>query len=137
MLRLAARKAQIVGFVPPSLPGGGVDTSGFAPTALDSRIAQLESAVDDAGRVDGGPERSMLIFGLSSSVNAVGEGDRLLSWMPRELLATSPYVLLGDAGAMAEALHERRERWGFSYFVCWSDDIDRFIPVVRRLANQP
>jgi hypothetical protein len=79
----------------------------------------------------------MLIFGLSSSVDAVGQGDRLVRWMPRELLATSLYVLLGDAGAMAEALHERRERWRFTYFVCWADDIDRCIPVVRRLANQP
>src|SRR5438477_3550612 len=58
MLRLAARRANIVGIVPQSLPGGWVDASGFTPTALDSRVALVESAVADAGRTDGGPERN-------------------------------------------------------------------------------
>jgi hypothetical protein len=47
-------RAQIVGLVPPSLPGGGVDTTGFAPAILDSKNALLESAIADAGRCDVG-----------------------------------------------------------------------------------
>lgn len=135
MLRLAARKANIVGIVPQSLPGGWVDATGFTPTTLDSKVALLESALAEAGRTDSGPERNMLFFGVASAVDAISDGDRALRFMPRELLATSPYVLLGDDGAMAEALHERRERWGFTYFVCWADRIDKIIPVVRRLAG--
>ena len=134
MLRFAARKADIVGFVPQSLPGGGVDSSGFARTTLDSRIATFDTAVTEAGRTDGGPERNILIFGVSSSVDAIQEGDRVLRFVPRELLATSPYVLLGDEGAIVEGLYERRDRWGLTYYVTWADQIDRLIPVVRRLA---
>jgi len=77
----------------------------------------------------------MLIVGVDSSLDAIQEGDRALRFMPRELLATSPYVLLGDANAIADALHERRDRWGFSYFACWADKVDKMIPVVRRLAG--
>jgi probable F420-dependent oxidoreductase len=135
MLRLAARTANIVGIVPQSLPGGWVAASGFTPAALDSRVALLESAISDAGRTDGGPERNMLLFGIASSVDGISEGGRALRFMTPEVLATSPYVLLGDDAAMVEALHERRERWGFTYVVCWADELDKFIPVVRRLAG--
>ena len=38
-------------------------------------------------------------------------------WSPR-----SPYVLLGSAEAMIDALVERRERWGLSYIVCFEKE---------------
>ena len=135
VLRLAAEKAQIVRIVPQSLPGGWVDGGGFAPESLDSRVRRFEAAVADSGRTDGGPERNLLFFGMAPSADEIPSGDRVLRFMPRELLAKSPYVLLGDAVGMAEALHERRERWGFTYFVCWADQLEQFIPVVRRLAS--
>ena len=95
MLRFAARNADIVGLVPQSLPGGGIGSSGFARAALDSKIAVFDSAVSEAGRTDGGPERAILIFGISSSINAFGDDDRVLRFVPRELLETSPYISLG------------------------------------------
>jgi probable F420-dependent oxidoreductase len=134
MLRLAAEKAQIVGIAPRSLPGGWMDANGFAPAAMDARAAQLEAAEAAAGRTDSQLERNLLLFATAPSVDAIEDTDRALRFMPRELLATSPYVLIGDSDAMADALHERRERWGFTYFVCWSDQIDALIPVVRKLA---
>jgi len=36
---------------------------------------------------------------------------------------------------MVEALHERRERWGFSYVVVHEWSLDALAPVVARLAN--
>jgi len=78
-----------------------------------------------------------LFFGVASSVDAIQVSDRALRWMPREMLAASPYVLLGDdIATMADAVQELRERWGFTYLVCWADVLDKFIPVVRRLAIQ-
>jgi hypothetical protein len=37
---------------------------------------------------------------------------------------------------MIDALNERRERWGLSYFVAFAGEpwLERFIDVVRRLA---
>jgi hypothetical protein len=111
-----------------------VDGGGFASERLDARVAKFDNAVAEAGRTDGGPEHNLLFFGMAPSVGAISPGDRALRFMPRELLASSPYILLGDEVAMAEALHERCERWGFTYFVCWADQLDLFAPVVRRLA---
>jgi probable F420-dependent oxidoreductase len=134
MLHLAARHADIVGLGPQSRPGGGVTTSGFARAAFDSTIAVLDDALSASGRTDGGPERNVLLFGISSSIDSITEGDRVLRFVPRELLDTSPYVLLGDVEAMVDGLLERRDRWGVTYFASWVDQIEPLIPVVRRLA---
>jgi len=36
---------------------------------------------------------------------------------------------------MIEALQQRRERWGISYYVIFERDMDAFAPVVARLAG--
>jgi hypothetical protein len=56
-------------------------------------------------------------------------------WMTPEVLATSPFALVGAPGAIIEGLYERRERWGLSYYVCFGDDIDRMSPVGTQLAD--
>jgi probable F420-dependent oxidoreductase len=132
MIRFAAHRANIIGFVPRSLPGGGLDSAKFAAESMDKNIEVLETAVTEAGRTDSGPERSILIFSLDSSLTNVPDDH----WIPRELVATSPYALVGDADAMAEALLARRERWGLTYFVCFDKDLEKFIPVVRKLAGK-
>jgi hypothetical protein len=74
-------------------------------------------------------------MGLHASEDAIPAGARVLRFMPRACVAASPYALVGDVGNMVETLHERRERWGLSYFACDGDEIEHFIPVVRRLAG--
>jgi probable F420-dependent oxidoreductase len=130
MLGIAARRAQIVGLVPPSLPGGGLDPEKFAAAAMDRKIAALDAAVADAGRLDGGPERSVLVFGLYGSIDEASEED----WVRPDLVSASPYALVGDTAAMVDTLLERRERWGLSYVVCFEADVERFTPVVKALA---
>lgn len=131
MIRLAARKAQIMGFVPKTLPGGGVDTSAFTAAVMDAMVAALEEALAEAGRDDDGPERNMLLMQMHGSADEATDDD----WMPPEVVGKSPFALVGEPAAMVEALHERRERWGLSYFVCFESDLERFIPVVRLLAS--
>ena len=48
---------------------------------------------------------------------------------------SSPYVLIGSLDAIAEAVLEKRERHGFSYWVVFEDSMDAFAPVVSRLAG--
>jgi probable F420-dependent oxidoreductase len=129
MLRLAAQKAQIVGFVPRSLPNGGIDPSDFV--SLDGKMTRLDRELAAAGRTETPPERSILIFGIFRTTDEV-PGDW---WTSPDLVSRSPYVLLGDVEAMVDALHERRERLGLSYFVCFYEDLERFLPLVRRLAS--
>lgn len=130
MLRLAARRAQILGLVPPSLPEGGLDPDKFTAEAMDAKIAAVESAVAEAGRTDGGPERSVLLFQVYASERDVSADD----WVRPDHVRDSPYVLLGDAAAMADQLLARRERWGLSYIVCFERDLEQFLPVVQRLT---
>jgi probable F420-dependent oxidoreductase len=130
MLKLAARRAQILGLVPPSLPGGGLDPDRFSAEAMDTKIAAFESALANEGRTDEGPERSILVFQMYRSDRDVPADD----WVRPDLVAESPYVLLGDAAAMADTLIERRERWGLSYIVCFERDLEQFLPIVRQLA---
>ena len=130
MIRLAARRADIFGLVPPSVAQGGFDPTQFSEETVDAKVGMLDAALLEAGRSDGGPERSLLVFETYRSVDGVADDD----WVPRDLVARSPYVLLGSADAMIEALIERRERWGLSYVVCFEKDVHSFLPLVRKLA---
>lgn len=134
MMRIAARRADIVGLVPQSLPDGGLDPRSHTPAAFDRRIAALEAEIAASGRTDGGPERSLLIFDLWERIDQVTSED---SSVDPDIAAESPYVLIGDPSAMIETLLERHERWGTSYFVCFASDpgVDLFRAVVRRLAT--
>ena len=131
MTRFAARSADIIGLVPRSLPDGGLDPAGFAAEAMDQRIRWLEDEVSAAGRRDGGPERSVLVFAVGDGVQGVPE----LAALPAEELDLSPHVLLGGTTQMVEALHQRAERWGLTYTVCFDRDLDTFAPVVSALAK--
>jgi probable F420-dependent oxidoreductase len=135
MVRLAARRAEIVGFVPQAPRAGGIDTKQFTPESMDDKIALLERAVTIAGRTDGGPERNLLLFGIYTSLEeAAARG--LDGLIPGDQVAASPYALVGDTEAMVDTLYERRERWGISYPVCFAVDLDKFLPIVRKLSGQ-
>jgi len=133
MMTIAAHRADIVALAPQSLPEGGLDRATHPAEAFDRRIAALDLAVAAARRIDGGPERSILLFDLWRSLDDV-VGQRAA--IDPGVAATSPYVLIGDTSAMVETLHERRERWGLSYFVAFASDVnvDLFREVVGRMA---
>jgi probable F420-dependent oxidoreductase len=131
MTRFAAEHADIVGFVPQSLPAGGFDPAQFSVEAFDEKLAVLDDAVRE--RDGAGPERGILLFYVGRSAEDIPLEES--GWTAPEVLADSPYALIGDTNQMIESLLERRERWGLSYFVCWPDDMDVLAPVVERLAG--
>jgi alkanesulfonate monooxygenase SsuD/methylene tetrahydromethanopterin reductase-like flavin-dependent oxidoreductase (luciferase family) len=131
MIRLAGAVADIAGFVPRSLPEGGLDPAGFAPSAMGRRVDWLDEGISASGRIDGGPERSVLLFGVNESVAEVED----LAALSHDEIASSPHALLGSIATMIDALHERRERWGLTYHVCFDRDLDRLAPVVAALAG--
>lgn len=134
MMRIAARRADIVGLVPQSLPHGGLDPRSHASAAFDRRIAALDAEIAASGRQDGGPERSLLVFDLWERIEDVTADG---SSVEPNVAAYSPYVLIGDPSAMIETLRERQERWGISYFVCFASDpgVGLFREAVRRVTS--
>jgi probable F420-dependent oxidoreductase len=58
-----------------------------------------------------------------------------LNVTPEELLA-SPHCLIGPLGALVERLHERRERWGFSYITLYDSDAVGCAPLVSALTGR-
>ena len=130
MSRFAAHAADTIAFVPKALPGGGLDRSEFSAAAFDEKIEVLDRAL---GAGDGGPERAILAFHAGSADGLPSEPDQ--SWTSPETMLESPYGLFGDADQMVDTLHERRARWGLTYWSCWEEDLDLLAPVIARLAQ--
>jgi hypothetical protein len=53
----------------------------------------------------------------------------------REMIAASPFALVGPPAKLVDDLLERRERWGFGYVIVGQNDIESFAPVVAALAG--
>jgi probable F420-dependent oxidoreductase len=132
MTRFAARHGDMIGFVPRSLPTGGLDPGAFAVSSFEERIRMLDEV--SAERADGGPERAVLVFHQADSADDLPTGQD--AWTNPDMLLGSPYALLGDKAQVIDALLERRERWGLTYVTCWEEDVDRFAPVVAALSVQ-
>jgi probable F420-dependent oxidoreductase len=136
LLGLAAREAEIVSFLGFSHRRGGRDFDLRAFTdagtaervtivreAAGNRFAGLElNAVVQRVIVSGRPRRAAAEFARDSPLSV----DDVLN---------SPYVLIGSPDRIAEALEEKREHHGFSYWVILEDSVEAFAPVVSRLLG--
>lgn len=132
MTRFAAEHADIVGYVPRSLPKGGLDPAEFSTSAFSEKVAVLDQAL--AGLGGPGPERGALLFYTGRTADDMPT-DQNLAWTSPEVLVESPYALVGDPAQMVDTLLERRERWGLTYLTCWEQDINLLIPVIAALAG--
>ena len=47
----------------------------------------------------------------------------------------SPMALVGTEDEIVERLEQRRDRWGFSYFVVQNEAAETLAPIVARLAG--
>jgi probable F420-dependent oxidoreductase len=136
LLTFAAQHADIVG-INPSLPG-----SPDASTAADALPAAIDRKVDLV-RTAAGDRFAALELHAWLSVAAITDdlaplGDRLAARFgaPIDQVLQSPVVLVGSVGEVVERLHERRERWGFSYVTLQADQTEAFAPVVAQLAGR-
>ncbi len=135
LLRLAAREAAIVGFTGLGrtlADGQRHDPAGFGPLAVDDRVALVREAA--------GPRFEHLE--LNALVQAVVPAERraaaetmagLLPTLPIDDILESPFLLLGPVDAMVDALQQRRERWGFTYFSTFAQNMDALAPVIAHL----
>ena len=136
MLTFAAAHADIVG-VNGSLPTS-TQRSGSAPDALpasiDRKLAWIRAAA--GARFSELEIHAWLRFArvTSDPQAAAAQLTGRFRADPDQVLA-SPIVLLGSPGEIVERLHERRERWGYSYFTIQQPAAREFAPVLARLAR--
>jgi probable F420-dependent oxidoreductase len=136
VLKFAGEVADIVG-VNASIHSGVIDTDA-AHDALPERIDQkVEWLRQGAGaRFDEIEINAWLSVGIvtddtESMAAMVAE---LFSAHPKDVLA-SPLALIGSIEECADRLHERRERWGYSYHVIPADQARAFAPLVAQLTG--
>jgi len=127
---LAARYADIFQFTGLVHGEGGRPMgTGFAIDRLAERARWLS---EDAGERDAEIERSALVqvVSIDGSGPAV---DELGDVGPPEVLAETPFVLIGSVGAIVDKLWMLRDRLGITHYVV--RDPEAFAPVVAALRG--
>ena len=134
-LKLAAREADIVGFIPQFSPRGRPIWTDVTEAALERKVSivreaagdrfeqlELNLLIADAGMMGGGQafSRSALAAAKAGSAGLVG----------------SPYLLYGTLPALRERLERRRERTGISYYAIRHGSMEEMAPLVAALAGR-
>ncbi|MEX0625798.1 MAG: LLM class flavin-dependent oxidoreductase, partial [Chloroflexota bacterium] len=135
MLRLAAREADIVGFIPQFSRRGRPILTDVGEAALDRKVAIVREAAGD--RFDG-LELNLFIV----DAGMVGSGRPA----PHSLLAAaklasvglvgSPYFLYGTMATLRDQLERRRARNGISHYAIRQGSMEAMAPLVEALAGR-
>jgi probable F420-dependent oxidoreductase len=141
VLSLAATLADIVG-VHATLATGSLGPAAAADLGSE-RITRKVDLVREVARAAGRPDDAIelqfsayLVSVTDSPTDARASRSSFAEHLGSDpaLIAASPAVLIGSVDACVEALQERRERFGFSYWNLGSD-VDAVAPIVARLAG--
>jgi probable F420-dependent oxidoreductase len=135
MLRLAAREADIVGFIPQFSPRGRPILTDVGEAALDRKVAIVrEAAGDRFERL----ELNLFIVdaGMVGSGQPVGRSVMAAAKVASVGLAGSPYFLHGTLPALRERLERRRERTTISYYAIRQGSMEAMAPLVAALGGR-
>ena len=141
VLALAGEQADIAA-IHARLPDGALSARTAADLGADriaTKVGWVRNAARAAGRPDDAAELQFSAYFVrvtdspAEARAAPSSFAGLLSAEP-ELMRHSPAVLVGSVAACVEALQERRERYGFSYWNLGSD-VEAVAPIVARLAG--
>jgi probable F420-dependent oxidoreductase len=146
MLRLAARRADIIGVNGTMRPGPvspGVLASGL-PIPRISHASWLSMSAEHADakvaliRRSAGARMARIelsvrafLTQVTSRLGALEEQLARELEVDRQFVRTSPFILAGSVARIAETLHERRERWGITHVVVGAAEMDSFAPVLE------
>ena len=136
MLRYAGRTAQIVGIVP-SIHSGVIDAAAAqdgVPERIDAKIGWVREGAGD--RFDALELNAWIaIAELTDDARALADALAPVYDTDADSVLASPVTLIGSAGEVTDRLHERRERWGFSYHVIPGTAALDFAPLVAELTG--
>jgi probable F420-dependent oxidoreductase len=132
ILELAAREADIVGVIPRTTRDGSPDRAAYSwETAVD-RFAYAHRLLN--GR---DVELNTLIFAMTVTddrATGIAEIAARLPGAPPEMIARSPFFLVGSLAEMRAQLLRVRETFGVSYFNVRGEHIPLFAPLARELS---
>lgn len=138
MLAIAAREANIIGVMNGDFSTGVEidDPLKRSPEATAQKIDWIRQAAGD--RFDQ-IELSMIIGPVLASdrLQQAEQRARANQWSgvsPVDVLAM-PSIFIGSVEQVVEQMNERRERYGFSYYIVSDAVMDAFAPVVARLTG--
>jgi len=138
VLGIAAREADIVG-VNGTLHAGVIGPEAISTMTRDAVIDKVAVVADEAravGRLDHIEMNVRTFF-----VSVTNDRDAQISAMAgmigveEQMIADSPFALIGDVDQICDTLVARREEFGFSYVIVGAGEVDDFAPVVARLAD--
>lgn len=138
VLGIAAREADIVG-VNGTLHAGVIGPEAIATMTRDAvvdKVAVVADAARTAGRLDHIEMNVRTFF-----VSVTDDRDAQIAAMAGmigvddQMIAESPFALIGDVEQICDTLVARREQYGFSYVIVGAGELDDFAPVVARLAG--
>jgi probable F420-dependent oxidoreductase len=136
VLRLAGSVADIVG-VNASVHSGGFDPAAVQdalPDRVDEKVTWVREGAGD--RYDSLELNAWLpIAEVTEAAAELAEQYAMRFATDPASPRNSPGFLVGSRGEIRERLHERRERWGYSYTVIPGDKARDFAPIVADLAG--
>jgi probable F420-dependent oxidoreductase len=138
MLALAVREANTVGLLNGDYSSGVEvdDPLKRSPEALDEKLRWMRQA---AGERFDDLDLSMVIGPMLTADRRQGAEQCTCEhgWdsVPTDDVLSMPSIFIGSAEQIAEAMLERRERFGVSYYIVSDANVEAFAPVVARLAG--
>jgi probable F420-dependent oxidoreductase len=139
MLKLAGREANIVSIAPLTPGTSTFDRFGHDMATSGGRIeAQISWIRQGAGSRSDEIELSVVAHHVVVTDNPEDARQGLIAEAAtsHDEIANSPHILIGSTSAIVETLLDRRERYGISYIIFDSADLDAVEPVVAELAGQ-
>lgn len=139
MLSLAAREASIIGFLTNDYSTGieVEDPLQRVGAAVAQKIAWIRQA---AGERFDDLELSMVLTAVHSEDQQQAAeqlvAERGWSSISAEHVLDMPSIIIGSVEQMIEQLYQRRERYGFSYYVVTDQHMQALAPVVAQLAGK-
>lgn len=139
LLSLAAREADIVGFLPRArLDGKGQNIADATPEALDEKVGWVRAAAGE--RFD-----DLELGVLVAQVFTTQEREQAAQFIANTLAAgydisietilQAPYLLIGSVEQICDDLQARRERYGISYITVFENSLEALAPVIEHLAG--
>jgi probable F420-dependent oxidoreductase len=135
MLRLAAREAEIVGFIPQFTRAGRPNPADATEAALARKVEIVRLA---AGERIGGLELSI----YCADAGMVGSGTGLPGSISSALKGAvvgavgSPYLPYGTVGQLRERFERRRDRLGISHYAIPGHAMEAMAPLIEALAGR-
>ena len=136
VLRFAGASADIVG-VNASVHSGEIDVA----AAQDALPERIDEKLDWVRKGAGERFDDLELNAWLAVAEVTDDADEFAAGLavafesdPANVLA-SPLSLIGPQAEIRERLHERRERWGYSYCVMPGDKAHEFAPIVAELTG--